>query len=342
LLGTGRCGSTLVSGLLRTHPHILSLSELFGLLGPEARATATVSGRRMWEILSRPRRRESLMLREDIGIPEYLYRLDGKSRFDSTTGVPPILLVALPHLTDEYYALYEDMRKFVEQQPELPLPIHFQSLFSWLTARLDKRVCVERSGGSLAFVQELLEMFPAAPRIHLVRDGRDCALSMAKHHGFRLMVIGNRLARYLGADPYYCAVDEDAHRIPEPLAGLLPHTFDRATYLRYEIPVEEFGGLWSDLIVGGLAAARQDTGAAGWHTLTFEQLSSAPEATLRALCSAIGAGPDQGGWARRAAAAVLPGRGGAWRHLDARARRRLHRSCEPGFAALAAIGVSYG
>lgn len=342
LLGTGRCGSTMVSNLLRNHPDVLSLSEFFACLGPELRASVTVDGPGMWSILSRPRRRESFMLRHGLEIPEFLYPIRETSRFEPSTGVPPILLMTLPHLTSDYERLYEEMRRFVETRPEMPTAVHLRDLFSWLTSRFDKRVCVERSGGSLAYVHDLLRMFPDGRRALLVRDGRDCALSMSRHHAFRLTAIGKRLARYVGADPYQYEVDKAAHLVPQPLLDLMPETFDRDKYLRYEVPVEEFGELWSEWTITALSASREERSRAEWRTWTFEQILLDPETSMLELCAYVGADQSPVDQMRRAGATVVRDRTGGWRSLDAGCRRRLQGSCEPGFAALAAIGVEYG
>lgn len=57
LVGTGRCGSTTLSNMLREHPKVLSLSEFFLLLTDGLRTQAPFSqeimdGRRFWSILA--------------------------------------------------------------------------------------------------------------------------------------------------------------------------------------------------------------------------------------------------------------------------------------------------
>ena len=63
--------------------------------------------------------------------------------------------------------------------------VQLRRLFDWLVARHGGTTWVERSGGSLRVVHRLIEHFPGARFVHLVRDGRATALSMSRHRGFR-------------------------------------------------------------------------------------------------------------------------------------------------------------
>jgi sulfotransferase family protein len=60
VVGTGRCGSTLLSRVLREHPDVLSLSEFFGILrlaGASGRSGFPVfdlTGEQLWDLLARP------------------------------------------------------------------------------------------------------------------------------------------------------------------------------------------------------------------------------------------------------------------------------------------------
>ena len=87
VLGTGRCGSTMVSKLLNAHPRILSLSEFFSYVGMEAFRLTNPTGDQLWQIYSRQRPRTRLMLRESY--KELLYPVDGPGQRYTRHDVPP-------------------------------------------------------------------------------------------------------------------------------------------------------------------------------------------------------------------------------------------------------------
>ncbi len=107
VVGTGRCGSTLLLNMLRLHPHILSLSELFSFISDLGCQVAVafpqgmIEGEPMWALLAAQLPRQNLMLRHDVAMPEVLYPWRAPaSRFNARTGVPAISQVCLPHLSD--------------------------------------------------------------------------------------------------------------------------------------------------------------------------------------------------------------------------------------------------
>ena len=93
--------------------------------------------------------------------------------------VPPILCATLPHLTDQYEALYDELESFVRAQPKQPPVAHIRSLFAHLCERFGCSVWVERSGLTLLVGSRLLRKFPEARVIQIYRDGRETAISVA-------------------------------------------------------------------------------------------------------------------------------------------------------------------
>ena len=53
VLSTGRCGSTMVSEVLNTHPDVLSLSEFFISLGMKSLIRKRLGGKALWGICCR-------------------------------------------------------------------------------------------------------------------------------------------------------------------------------------------------------------------------------------------------------------------------------------------------
>lgn len=96
VIGTGRCGSTLLSNMLRLHPNMLSLSELFSFISDlgcdvsRAFPDGLVSGEQVWDILAAHLPRQNLMLKHDVAMPEVLYPWQEASRYNAATGVPAI------------------------------------------------------------------------------------------------------------------------------------------------------------------------------------------------------------------------------------------------------------
>ena len=100
--------------------------------------------------------------------------------------MPPIACAALPHLTKEHDALFEELEPVVRRQPRQSPEVHWWHLFGRMCDRFDRRVWVERSAGSLVFAPRLLREFPETRVEHVCRDGRETALSMSRHCAFRL------------------------------------------------------------------------------------------------------------------------------------------------------------
>ncbi|WP_244321316.1 sulfotransferase [Streptomyces melanosporofaciens] len=82
VVGTGRCGSTALSRVLRLHPDLLSVSELIAALEPDALVEAPLTGAEFWRILATPRSFANRVIRDGIPLPEYRYpHVKGGSRW---------------------------------------------------------------------------------------------------------------------------------------------------------------------------------------------------------------------------------------------------------------------
>ena len=158
ILSTGRCGSTMVSNILNRHPRVLSLSEFISYIGIRSFSRRRPTGNWMWNLYSRQQHRTRLMLRGRY--EELLYPLDDPLARFSQHDVPPILCATLPHLTERYEELFDEIEPVVRDQPRQPPAGHFRHLFEWLCQRFGCTVWAERSGGSLLFASRLLHEFP--------------------------------------------------------------------------------------------------------------------------------------------------------------------------------------
>lgn len=177
VVGTGRCGSTLISNILRLHPRIASISEFFSFITDLGCQVSTafpsheVDGVWLWRLISTAWPRQNLMIRHDVAMDEVLYPFQGGGahRFDRNSGVPAISQVTLPHLSGEPDALLDELEPLVCALPNGTPGTLFAQLFELLAVRQGSDVWVERSGGSLRIAHRLIEHFPRALRSHCSR-----------------------------------------------------------------------------------------------------------------------------------------------------------------------------
>ena len=348
VVGTGRCGSTLVSAMMRAHPEVLSLSELFSFvtdLGsriPQAFAAEPVDGAAFWRVLAATPPRASLLLRHGLRMDEVAYPFE-RGRYRASEGVPAVLTTMLPHLVDDPAddpdARFDELAAVMSARPPAPMAEHYRFMFAHLMQCHGRRTWVERSGGSLRVVQRLVHAFPEARFVHLVRDGRDTAISMSRHIGFRMALIGIQLLELLGVDPWQSDDRSEADDLDDELAALLPERFTAEAFERYDLSPSLCGHYWSGEIRRGL----QVLGTLPPDrvlTLRYEDLLADPHAGVTRLGEALGLGPVDPRW--REAAVAMVGRGrSSWRALPLADQRELHDACAPGMAALAEHGVCW-
>jgi putative sulfotransferase len=328
IVGTGRCGSTALSNMLRLHPAVLSLSELLTFLRPYTLAYDRLDGVQFWRVLSEPRTMHMVLLRHGLTVEEFLYpRLAARPHW-TDQGIPPILLTTLPHLTDDPDGLFDELGRVVRAWPEDTLATQYLRLFAWLSARLERQIWIERSGVSLDLVPQLIRHFPDAKFVHLYRDGRDCAESMSRHHYFRLAVIGRQLAQVVGSDPYESVESPVIAEAPPQVRVLLPETFAVAAYQAVEIPPSRFGAIWSALIAKGLAHLAQ-LPAERVLSIQYEALVASPRAELRRLMEFVQPELTTDRWLDEATALIRT-KASAWPALPEQERRLLQMACRPG------------
>ena len=345
IVGTGRCGSTMLSNMLREHPQVLSLSEFFGLVGeggkvPEAFAPESMDGRRFWSIVaSTTAPLLNFALRNRLPVPEYLYDCDAPAaRFSSQTGVPAILVTTLPHLTEDCDALFSVLEKEVTAWPAAMIGEHYRHLFGWLAQHFGKRLWVERSG-NIRLNEKLLALFPEARFVHLVRDGRDAAISMQGHLVFRLGLLMIRIEQCLGVHPLQSADRARINDVPTELRPFLPERFSLEAFLAFRIPLQLCGEFWAQEIDTGLAVLRA-LPADRLLTLRYEDFFVDPKRQLDALTTFLDDGLIDEEWSIRCAATVRKPKS-SWRDLPAEEARALTEACHPGFDLLREAGVHY-
>ncbi|MFG3256991.1 sulfotransferase family protein [Streptomyces sp. NPDC048172] len=332
VVGTGRSGSTALSRVLRLHPDLLSLNELLAsTMLADTLGEQPVSGAEFWQWLTRPTPFFDRMIRSGTPLPEFLYnRLTGVRYSAETTGIPALCLMVLPHLTDDPDGLLDALEPEVTRWPVRPGPRHWEALFTTLGA--GDRAAVERSGYSLNRIPELRRAFPYARFVHLYRDGPDCAVSMSRHPGYRLITQLRELAEVCGVDDLTQLTEERLAKAPPHLTGLLADRFDPALVRDRELSVTRFGALWSELIaegVGHLDAVPADART----TLVYEELLAEPRRELARLAAFLGV-EAPGEWLEAGAGTLDSSRVGTALRLPPAELAELRAVCAPGEQAL--------
>lgn len=341
IVGTGRCGSTLLSKIVRSHEQLLSVSEVFsfvtdlGMRVERAFPVGEVCGDDFWKILAAPQPRQSTLLSHDLQMPEVIYPL-GAGRYQANE-VAPILQGMLPHFDGvDPDDLFGELERCIPNWAPALVGDHYRRLFAMLAERFEKQQWVERSGGSLRVVERLATTFPDAKFVHLVRDGRDTALSMSRHIGFRMAILCGMQVEQLGVDPYECDDRSDEPDLSDELADTLPECFSREAFDAFDLPPSLCGHYWSGEIISGLAALSK-LPAESLLTLRYEDLLDDPSTAVKQLGQFVDFEVSDE-WTAQAVSMVRP-TPPRWTSLSTADQEDLHNACRPGFEALEAHGL---
>ena len=334
IVSTGRSGSTMLSDLLSQHPDILSLSELFNALHPLGFKYDPIDGPAFWNVLSEPRPRHTALIRlmeRGLGVDEFRYPLEAALRFRGT-GIPPLLAMTLPPLTDNPDALHEQLGIFVRSLPKDRLRTQYLRVFEWLGARLGRRYWCERSGASIALIHPLSHFFPEAKFIHVFRDGREFAMSASRFAPMRMGMIGAMFKQRYGSAPYLAPNYQAPDDLPPAWRGLIPETFDLDTFNRFELPIDRIGMAWSEMIAVGLQLLGNLPAERVLH-VRYESMLEAPEAELQRILRFMDPTLDNPAWLAQSVGRVRKNPP-KWVNLPADERARLDSACAPGMELL--------
>lgn len=331
IVGTGRCGSTMMSNIVRLHPRLLSLSEFFANLAGRAFMLRNPDGESFWRLLSVPSPIAVRMMAQSGTTEEVLYPFGNGARF-RPDNVPPILCAALPHLTPDYEALYDELAPVMRRAGRAPLAEHYGRLFELLAARFRRERVVERSAFSLLLVPALARTFPEARFVHLYRDGRNAALSMQRHPYFRLSTRFARAIEGLGFDPFRPALMSGSSRLFPFLEAVTGCCFPIERWLAEPLPVEWLGAYWSRMVAAGVALLGA-LPAGCLLNIRYEDVLARPHEELARLMTFLGPEYMDEKWLDVASA--LPRQPASdWRRLAADEQARLRAACGPGLALL--------
>jgi hypothetical protein len=149
IIGTGRCGTSMLAQMLNSHSKICVPHELQILF------EYSNNGPRLYEI----------------------FKDKKNERFGSEDFVE-LIKARCPHKFHEYF----DYRSYFEKQqyPILSLKQLANSLYSEIAESKQKEMLIEQTPWYGQRIDILNELFPDAKYIHMVRDGRDVAISFAR------------------------------------------------------------------------------------------------------------------------------------------------------------------
>lgn len=307
--GTARCGSTMLSRMLSMHPEVLSLSAFWNCFTDTEGSVPTheMSGAEFWRRLTQPADSFDGLVQAGVqqnDLAPY------QTRYDYGSGVPPICRVLEAIASEPPDPIFDALAPQVPCWPRRPVAEHCRALFGALAARLGRRVIVERTGGSVGYLDLLREMFPDARFVFLHRDGPDTALSMSRHPEMRLAALRIIAEAVGGSAPENLEMlpPEIRAAAPGDFAGLTEPPFDRDRFMTFPIPLTFFGGFWSSLTRTGTREIRKVRNR--WMTLRYETLLQDTRAELTRLAGFIGAGTDRQ-WLDDACALADSGRMGS-------------------------------
>jgi hypothetical protein len=295
IVGTGRCGSTLLSTMIAENPAVLSLFEFFnGLDGTKRFRPAPMSGGEYRDLVCEVHPFLHMVLSRGYDVPEVTYPFGTPGvRFTRESGVPWVLGVLLPRLSETPDILYDALSAWLERAPTRTPAAHASALFAWLAERGGKRVWVERSGSSLDYVGELDGAFEGARFLHIHRAGEEAALSMREHHAFRLAIM------------LTFALPPGTGRSTEALRRAAPDGDRIGDMLKSRPSAEYFGRFWTEQVRRGMAAVPK-LARERYHAVRFEDLVTRPRAVIAEVADFLEL-PDAGGAWLDAAAALVRG-----------------------------------
>ena len=231
VVGTGRCGSTLLSSMLAQHADVVSLNEFLVGLDPVRRfAPGPVSGEALAALIGADQPIATAVLAAGYVPAEVSYPFASRTaRHQLGEPMPWLSVAMLGWLTDDPDSWLDELVETARRRPTASMADHYRALFRHLTERAGGKTWIERSGTSIDYVGELAAMYPDARFLHLHRDGCETALSMRDHPAFRPAVAG---AMNLAAD------EADPRKAVRRLLATPP-------------PLWAVGRFWSERVIRG-------------------------------------------------------------------------------------------
>jgi hypothetical protein len=308
VVGTGRCGSTLLSLMLAQHRDVVSLHEFFtGLDWGRRFSPGLVPGEDLAVLIGAEQPVTTAVLARGYTSDEIQYPFGSdKVRHDVADPVPWVSITMLSRLTDDPDAWYDDLMTFARSRPPSSMAQHYLDVFAWATERAGGSVWVERSGSSIDYLGDLAALYPGARFVHIHRDGHEAALSIRSHPFFRLGV-SLLMDLFPDTDDPEAAVTEVIEKAP---------------------PCWAVGRYWSDQVLRGFRAV-PELDRAQFLQVRFEDLVREPTPVLTAVAAFLEL-DDDADFLDRAAALVRGAPRPRFGDLDVDEQVELRAACRPG------------
>jgi hypothetical protein len=308
VVGTGRCGSTLLSLMLGQHSKVVTIHEFFSGLDWVGRfRPGDVPATELVKLISAPQFVATAVLARGHSPDEVQYPIDRPGmRYMRGDEVPWLLVAMLPRLTGDPDALFDEFVTYAAALPTQPLAAHYLWLFEWVAARFRRSVWIERGGGSLEFLDNLIALYPKARFLHIHRDGHETALSLRAHPFFRMAIV--------------------------LLLGLFRTDLDPDTAATFAIdnppPLWATGRFWADQVLHGFRAL-QHLDRDQYLEARFEDIISEPANTLERIASFFEL-PADDGFITHAAKLVRTMPPLRFPQLSPAEKEELKTACRPG------------
>lgn len=307
IVGTGRCGSTILSKMINLHPDVAVFNEFFIAMHFYKKwGERQLSGSEMADIIDCGVEAGSGAFKKivaHLATPEVTFEggatalpKDASAYRDNV--FPDVLLLPLPHLFDRPEEALEELMRFVRAQPAQALSRHYLAIFEFLTRAAGKTIWIERSGGSIAWLPEMIDLFPDGRYLHLYRDPLDVALSMQRHNHFRVR-----------AFKYFDLTTKDGIRWSDldesDLNNNMPISPRLKSVMEHEVPLEYFLEDVNDCILRGMKEIKR-LSPSQYAEISFEEIMADPKASLTAIADFFDLPPDET-WLENAAALLKSG-----------------------------------
>lgn len=312
IVGSGRCGSTLLTTMLAKHPDVAMFSEFWAAVDRTVwYRDPLISGPDFRLFLERSPPLADIMIRRGRREKEIMADTEGLE------ALPPLFVGFVHTLSATPDLLYAEILEEVARYPARPLSEQVVVMFDWLTDRLGKSAWIERSGPSIQHLPQIVGMYPNARFVHLHRDGAEAALSMHRHQYFQLE------ASFFFDPPARTEIEATEYG-GKPISESDPFSRRLANIL----PVEKFGEYWSYMQVMGCKGLMR-LNPTQVLDIQFEELVSRPAETMLLIADFFGL-PKKSEWVDEAARLVDGIPPSRFNALSASEQSKLSDACRIG------------